>query len=185
MPIHERRQYFRIDDHVYFDYRIIKANEPLSDQCIEKQLLGENGFRYLEASQYFKDIDQELGELTQKLSIKDPLMSHYLNLLNSKIDFLSRNLLMGQHGYPRKVNISLGGMAFKTTEKMKESTKLKIVIFTKPKMVPIILDGCVVYCQYLDESHYRTAIEFNNLSKEQIELLSQHIMQAQLKICDD
>ncbi len=179
MPIHERRQHFRIDDHIYFDYRILKENETLSEHCLEKRLLEDSGLRYIEASQYFQDIDRELAELTQKLGIKEPALAHYLNLLNAKIDFLSRHLLMGHNSSMRKVNISLGGMAFKTAEKLSDKTLMKILIFTKPKMVPIIVTGNVVYSKYHDENHYRTAVEFSDLSHEQEQLLSLHIMQAQ------
>ena len=91
---------------------------------------------------------------------------------------------MGQNCSQKKVNISLGGIAFKSEQQIKEQTLIKTLIFTKPKMVPIIVDGTVVYSQYQNENYYRTAIEFNRLSKEQELLLSQHIMQVQIKRAD-
>ncbi|KTD67576.1 PilZ domain-containing protein [Legionella shakespearei] len=181
MPVHERRQHFRIDDHLYFDYRILAPGEFCSDLSITNQLLGENGQKYMEAAQYFQNIDYELSELTQAIGIKEPALAHYLNLLNAKIDYLSRQMLMSGKIQMRKVNISLGGMAFKTPELIKEKTNLKIVIYTKPKMVPIIVDAVVVYSQYISETHYRTAVSFNELTNEQEQLLSQHILQAQVK----
>ncbi|KTD43659.1 PilZ domain-containing protein [Legionella quateirensis] len=181
MPVHERRQHFRIDDHIYFDYRIISPGEFCSDLSISNQLLGENGQKYMEATQYFQNIDYELAELTQALAVKEPAMAHYLNLLNAKIDYLSRHILMSGTLQMRKVNISLGGMAFKTTELIKEKTHLKIVIYTKPKMVPIIVDAVVVYSQFQNEASYRTAVSFTQLTTEQEQLLSQHILQAQVK----
>lgn len=181
MPVHERRQHFRIDDHIYFDYRIIAPGEFCSDLSISNQLLGENGQKYMEATQYFQNIDYELAELTQVLAVKEPAMTHYLNLLNAKIDYLSRHILMSGTLQLRKVNISLGGMAFRTAELIKEKTNLKIVIYTKPKMVPIIVDAIVVYSQFQNESNYRTAVTFTQLTPEQEQLLSQHILQAQMK----
>lgn len=181
MPVHERRQHFRIDDHLYFDYRILAPGEFCSDLSITNQLLGENGQKYMEAAQYFQSIDYELSELTQAIGIKEPALAHYLNLLNAKIDYLSRQMLMSGKIQMRKVNISLGGMAFKTPELIKEKTNMKIVIYTKPKMVPIIVDAVVVYSQYISETHYRTAVAFNELTNDQEQLLSQHILQAQVK----
>jgi hypothetical protein len=181
MPVHERRQHFRIDDHIYFDYRIISPGEFCSDLSISNQLLGENGQKYMEATQYFQNIDYELAELTQALAVKEPAMAHYLNLLNAKIDYLSRHILMSGTLQVRKVNISLGGMAFRTTELIKEKTHLKILIYTKPKMVPIIVDAVVVYSQFQNEESYRTAVSFTQLTIEQEQLLSQHILQAQVK----
>jgi hypothetical protein len=180
MPVHERRQHFRIDDHIYFDYRVIAPGEFCTDLSVSNQLLGENGKKYMEATQYFQNIDYELAELTQVLAVKEPAMTHYLNLLNAKIDYLSRHILMSDKLQVRKVNISLGGMAFKTTELLKEKTHLKIVIYTKPQMVPIIIDAVVVYSQFQNEVSYRTAVSFTQLTPEQEQLLSQHILQAQV-----
>lgn len=179
MPVHERRQHFRIDDHVYFDYCIIPQGEFHSDSVITQQLLGENGQKYMEINQYFQNIDYELARLTQTMGIKEPALAHYLNLLNAKIDYLSRQLFVTGKIQMRKVNISLGGMAFKTKELIKDHTNVKIVLYTKPKMLPVILDAMVVYCQYQSEEHYRTAVQFTSLSSDQEQLLSQHILQAQ------
>lgn len=181
MPVHERRQHFRIDDHLYFDYRVVNPGEFCSDLSLTNQLLGESGQRYLEATKYFQDIDYELAELTQAMGMKEPALAHYLNLLNAKIDYLSRHMLMTHKVQMRKVNISLGGMAFRTNELLKEKTNLKIVIYTKPKMIPIIVDAVVAYSQYQSEKNYRTSVSFNELTNDQEQLLSQHILQAQVK----
>ena len=181
MPVHERRQHFRIDDHLYFDYRVVAPGDFCSDMAITNQLLGESGQRYMEAAQYFQNIDYELAELTQSIGLKEPALAHYLNLLNAKIDYLSRQMLMTGTIQMRKVNISLGGMAFKTAELIKEKTSIKIVIYTKPKMIPVIVDAIVVYSQYQNETHYRTSVMFCDLTNEQEQLISQHILQAQVK----
>ena len=181
MPVHERRQHFRIDDRIYFNYRILGAGEFCSDLAITNQLLGEKGKKFMEATQYFHDIDTQLTELTQEMAIEHPGLAHYLNLLNAKIDYLSRQMLMAENVTLHKVNISLGGMAFKTPELIKENTHIKVVLYTKPKMIPIIIDGRVVYSQYQSEGHYRTSIQFTSLTPEQEQLLSQHILLAQVK----
>lgn len=181
MPVHERRQHFRIDDQVYFDYKLIKPGEYCSDKSITEELLGQSGKRYLETTQYFQSLDYELSELTQSIALREPALAHYLNLVNAKIDHLARHLLIGEKIHLRKVNISLGGMAFKTKERIKEKTHMKIVIYTKPKMLPIVVDAVVVYSQFQNENQYRTAVQFEELNSEQEQLLSQHIMLAQAK----
>ncbi|TAL58823.1 MAG: PilZ domain-containing protein [Legionella sp.] len=181
MPLHERRQHFRIDDHIYFDYRLVEPGQFCSDLSITNQLLGEHGQKYMEAAQYFQNIDYELAELTQGIGVKEPALAHYLNLLNAKIDFLARQLLMKDKIHLRKVNLSLGGITFKTTELVKEKSNVKLIIYTKPKMIPIIVDGVVVYSKYHSENNYRTSVCFNNLTHDQEQLLSQHILLAQVK----
>jgi hypothetical protein len=181
MPVHERRQHFRIDDRIYFDYRILSPGEFCSDMAITNQLLGESGKKFMEAAQYFQNIDNELANLTTEIARGEPGLAHYLNLLNSKIDYLSRQVLMTGNVELRKVNISLGGMAFKTPEQVKENSHVKIVLYTKPKMTPIVVDARVVYSQFQGEAHYRTSVAFNGLTHDQEQLLSQHILLAQIK----
>lgn len=181
MPIHERRQHFRIEDHIYFNYRVLAEGEAFTDRGLVDELLGNSGQKYLETSHYFQDLDYELSELSQAIAMKDPAVAHYLNLINTKIDFLLRQMVMDENMPMRKVNISLGGMAFKTNKLLKENTGIKILIYTKPKMVPLILDATVVYSRFQDEFNYRTAVTFNDLTPEQEKLLSQHILTGQLK----
>ncbi|CEK10101.1 PilZ domain-containing protein [Legionella hackeliae] len=181
MPVHERRQHFRIEDQIYFDYKLIETEEFCSDKSLTEDLLGQSGKKYLETTQYFQSLDYELSELTQSLALKEPALAHYLNLLNAKIDHLARNLLIGDKIHLRKVNISLGGMSFKTKERIKEKTHMKIVIYTKPKMLPIVVDAVVVYSQFHNENQYRTAVQFEELSPDQEQLLSQHIILAQAR----
>ena len=183
MPVHERRQHFRIEDRVYFDYKVIEAGTIYTDKQITDELLGHSGKRYLETSQYFHNIDYELAELTQVLALKDPAFAHYLNLINAKIDHLTRHLLIGEKTRLRKVNLSLGGMAFKTKVRIKEQTMVKLVIYTKPKMIPVVLDALVVYSQFHNEKQHHTAVKFEKLTKEQEQLLSQHIVMAQQVKC--
>ncbi|MBA2651263.1 MAG: PilZ domain-containing protein [Tatlockia sp.] len=183
MPVHERRQHFRIEDQIYFDYKFIEPGTMYTDKQITKELLDHTGKRYLETSEYFQSLDYELAEMTQALALKEPALAHYLNLINAKIEYLARHLLIGEKIQLRKVNISLGGMAFKTKERVKDKTRAKIVIYTKPKMLPIVVNAVVIYSQYHNEGQYHTAVQFEELDKEQEQLLSQHIMIAQQSEC--
>jgi PilZ domain len=181
MSVDESRQHFRIEDQIYFDYKLIQSGELCADKSITEELLAQNGKRYLEMTQYFQNLDHELSILTKELVQKTPALTHYLNLINAKIDFIARHLTMSKKIHLREVNISLGGMAFKTKERIKESTQMKIVIYTKPKMLPLVLDAVVIYSQYHYENQCHTAVQFAPLDKEQEHLLSQHIILAQSK----
>lgn len=181
MPLHERREHFRIDDHVYFDYRVVGVGQFYSDLSLKNELLGEKGQLYMEMANYFQDIEYELAELTQTLSVKEPALAHYLNLLNAKIDYVSKQIMLGSKIQMHKVNLSLGGMSFQTPEQIKEKSRLKIILYTKPKMTPILVDAQVVFCQYQKDGSYRIAVAFENLTMEQEQLLSQHILLVQVK----
>ncbi|MGQ3890636.1 PilZ domain-containing protein [Legionella sp. CNM-4043-24] len=181
MTTHERRQHFRIKDQIYFEFKIIEPGSCYSDQSLNDELMGQAGQRYLETSRYFQSLDYELAELTQSIGLKEPALAHYLNLLNAKIDHLTRYLTMSEKTELRKVNISLGGMAFKTKEYIAPKTSIKLIIYTKPKMIPIILNAVVVYSERSTANSFRTAVQFMSLNSEQEQMLSQHIMFAQMQ----
>jgi hypothetical protein len=79
----------------------------------------------------------------------------------------------------RKVNISLNGIAFRSKEKIPEQSFLKVILYTKPHFLPIILNAICVYNRTINPHHYRVALQFENMTQEQEKLLSQHIMLAQ------
>lgn len=179
MPVHERRQHFRIDDYIYFEYKIIKPGHCYSDECLSEELLGKSGQRYIETIAYFEQLDFELAKLTPSLAEKDPITAHYFNIINSKLDCLLRSLTISEKAHLKKVNISLGGMSFHTTENINEKNHLKLIIYTKPKMIPIIVNAVIIYSQPISDTMHRTAIQFEGLTHEQEQLLSQHIMLKQ------
>ncbi|MCC5792346.1 MAG: PilZ domain-containing protein [Legionellaceae bacterium] len=181
MTVQERRQHFRINDQLYFDYRIIEEGRFISEQALAEELLGENNQKYLETSEYFQNIDRELMQLTGNIALRDPETAHYLNLMNAKIDYLSRHLLVENKLEIRSVNLSLGGLAFKSNRKLSPKTRLKVIIYTKPKMIPLLLNAFTVSCVPIPNHRFRISLQFEGLDVEQEQLLAQHIMLAQVQ----
>lgn len=179
MPIHERRQHFRIEDQLYFDYRILEAGSCIPEHSLVEALIGQST-EHLEISSYFQSIDQELRQLTQKLAQENPVIAHYLNLINAKVDCLAGHLLLVNKIQLSKVTLSIGSMTFKTKERLKEGVHLKMIIYTKPKMLPIVLDAKVISSKFLSAEQNKTVVTFENLTADQEQMLSQHIMIAQL-----
>lgn len=175
----ERREHYRIEDDLCFAYCVVEAKDALNEAAITKQLLGEKGQNYQEVMQYFRSIDNQLSEIEFMASKEEQNLVNYLKLLNSKIDYLANVLILNENQNCSKVNLSLNGMAFKTTEYLPEGTHLKLRINVKPKYVPIILDARVVYCQFNADERYRVAISFLGLSEKEEQYLNQHIMYSQ------
>jgi PilZ domain len=182
MPVNERRQHFRVDDTLFFDYRLLEEDVFVSEKALCEELLGQNQHKYKEATEYFKQMDDELTHLSQQIAQKDSSLAHYLNLLNTKLDFLARHWLVGEHIKQHQVNISLGGIAFRTQQEIKANSKAKILFYTKPQMIPILCNTTVISCIPIPQKRYRISMQFDGLTKEQEQLLSQHIMMAQLRV---
>lgn len=185
MSMKERRQHFRIDDTVFFDYKIIQSNERCADSKLYQQLLGEEGTRHLEAAKFFDDIDQELADISQSISNQYPDILNFLKLINAKVDFMRRVFFSKDKSKLRPVNLGLGGMSFKTEKKIPMDSHAIVLLYTKPKMIPLILEGRVVYSKLDDQTGYRTAIAFGELGPEKEKILANHIMQIQTQMKPD
>lgn len=181
MPFNESRQHFRVEDNIYFDYRIIEPESFMSDESIRQELMGEANQRFLEASEYFDGINQELNELTQHIAISEPSVAHFMNLLNSKIDFLRGQLMIGDQIQKHSVNLSLGGVAFRSEKKLPVKTRAKLLIYTKPRLIPVVVNAFSISCVPIPQDKYRISMQFETLNTDQEELLSQHIMLAQVR----
>lgn len=181
MPVHENREHFRVEDHLCFEYKLIESGTICSNESISDSLMREKNSRYLEAMQYLQGLDNELVDIKRALALKEPSLAHYLNILNEKIDYLSRHLLIDEKIQLRKASLSLGGMSFKTKEKLALDSYMKMVIYTKPKMLPILLDAVVISCTPNHNHSYHTAVRFENMDLEDEQLLSQHIILCQAK----
>ena len=175
----ERREHVRIDDHLYFDFQVIFPEDHANDS-LSQHLSASDDQKYLEATQYFQQIDVDLNELSQTIAHKDPTIAHYLNLLNAKINFLSRKIMIKDEVELRQVNLSLGGMAFQTNKSLKMHSPLKAVIYTKTKMIPVLVNAIVVHCDPMDDGFFRIAIEFQDLSDDDEQVLAQHMMLAKI-----
>lgn len=174
----ERREHFRIEDELCFDYCTVEAKDALNEAAITKQLLGENAACYQEIMQYFYNVGNQLSEL-ELSSSQNPDLMHYLKLLNSKIDYLANVFFLNEHKKCAKVSLSLNGMSFKTQDYLNKGSYLKIRINAKPNYIPIILDAKVVYCHFDNEDQYRVGVQFIDISHKNEQTLNQHILFSQ------
>lgn len=181
MNVQDRRQHDRVDDQLYFDYRIFQSDSYQSEHDLINELLGPDNQQYIETSEYFSDIEAEMKHLTQDIALNTPSIAHYLNLINAKVDFLLRQLLISKKIDLIPVSLSLGGISFRATHKISRHTRAKLLIYTKPKMIPIITNGICLHCHGQKDAHYQITMKFEHLDNHQEQLLSQHILLAQVR----
>lgn len=181
MLAREGRPYFRTKDEVYYGYELIQENPFVSNDPFSDKLVRYDSSEEFEMLQYLKSIDRELVNLYRSLADDHPALGQYLKLLNTKIDHLAERLVGKANTQSRKVNLSLNGMSFKTEKRIREKTLMKLIIYTKPNLLPIVVKAKVIYSQFHTKNHYHTAVEFESLTEEQADLLSHHIKLAQVQ----
>lgn len=181
MSLNERREHYRVEDRIFFDYYVIDNRQSYSELDIQQKLLGEKGNEYFETAKYFNELEQDMFELSNSISEQHPAIAQYLHLLNAKIDHLTKKLLTHEQSKTCLVSLSLGGISFETNEKINEKAHIKVLIYTKPNMIPLIIDSSVIYSEQIDNGKYRTAVSFDNITHEHECLLSRHIMHVQVR----
>lgn len=178
----ERRQFFRIDDDVYLDYRLLDEEE------YHQRLEQPHGPRH-EAG----DIGLQLQALTAQASNilsqirkRDPEIGQYLAILDRKVELLGRVLggsqLGGAPSPNMRANISGGGIAFHTTTRLEPATKLELHLMLFPNNLIIHALGRVVHCHTdpADSAHpFRVGIEFTRISEMARDALVRHALELQ------
>jgi len=175
-----RRNYFRIDDRLGLSYQIL-------DKLEYQQFQQEHRLQRIEEHQQ-RDLEHKIHNAIRSLQIRNPELGNLLNLLNQRIEKISRTShqktipVDNDSIEPRPVNISASGIAFFQEKPLAENTPLKMVLTLYPDMEKINLFGEVVSCvehHSAELEHYRISVEFEYLVEEDRDELVQYIMKQQ------
>lgn len=183
----ERRDYFRIDDRVLLEYRVV------SRQAVTEH----------PAAQYFApshtfDLMRELRllELEQSLprsSADYPREAESsLRLLHRKIDLVATTLVAMAQDRPQveplPVILSEGGIAFPLSEPLQPGTLIALQLQLLPEWLGLRLYGEVVHDEPLAEAPWMSqragphaAVRFLNLRETDRQLLARHILKSQIQ----
>ena len=180
----ERRSYYRIDDDVFFEYRLIQ----------ERQVNGIVG-RTAQGNRARHRLLDEIDTLSrqsrsQLKSIRKshPIIARYLATLDDKIDALARHVSAQEdsaEGHPnRRVNLSAGGVAFYAEEQVPVESLIAVTLKLFPSHQQISTYGPVVYCRYepqtSPEAPYRIAVNFAFMRSHDRESLINHVLGKQM-----
>ncbi len=178
----DRREYFRINDEVALNYRVIERSE--IDGAMEKRREGHLDVNALASS--FANTNLDMRHALEKCRRDLPDVATYLDGLNTKVDLLIRLLLATGSELPdhptHDVNLSASGLSFKVTREVIAGSILEIKLLFFPTFLYIVTFGHVVRCSTSDEIEefpYELAVEFSHLEDSDKELLIRHILQRE------
>ncbi|TCK17355.1 PilZ domain-containing protein [Thiogranum longum] len=176
----ERREFFRIDDEVALDYRLIDHDEV--DQLLEKiqsQLVD----RFTAASS-FTATTRQMMNLIHKVQAQSPELARCLQAIDQKLNmiaqlFVSEEIKEKQHD-TREVNLSAGGVAFRAQHELPVGSLLELRMVLFPSLVGILTISRVVHCERVKDGNpqypWQIAVEYEHLKETDRELLVRHIM---------
>lgn len=175
----EQRRYFRINDYVGLNYRLIEGKDAhQADEVL------------LPLDQLLRGIDRELNNVVNTLWREQPVAAKAIGLLNRKISLLAAEVIQGDIDAPElsgnitQVNISACGIAFAVEAQLPLEQPLALEITLKPANTLLSLQGKVVSCEPVSGhgnqgKPYRIRVEFQEVGAEVEEQLIQHIVQRQ------
>lgn len=180
----DRRRYFRINDEVGINYRVLEADE-----------LAQRDGNLVQQAQVLEQLevhDARISELLQKMGNRDPLLTQVLEALDRKLQYVVQQLqlearMTRQLAYRvHEVSISACGLAVILPEQMEQRAVLELQLSLLPGERQIKCHGLVIESRMLPGSDgYNTRIDFFDMAPRDQETLIQHIVQRQSQMLGD
>ncbi len=178
----DRREFFRIDDSIQVSYRAIDTDElPPLLEMLERG--GNGSFTIMTRMQA---ISQHLAASLHRIEQRDPDVADYLKALDEKITLLGQSLLARESEMmeqpPRRVNLSAGGLALDSVEKLEVGCQVEIKLLLLPSHTGVLAYGEVVGVVETAEDPdypYRLRINFSHIRDLDRDALIRHILRRQ------
>ncbi|VAX08093.1 hypothetical protein MNBD_GAMMA26-1733 [hydrothermal vent metagenome] len=180
----DRRSYFRVNDAVKISYHRIPKEE-LAERLDRLESEVETNFTVMST---FSALSQEISLQLRKIEFNAPDIALCIKALDDKLNILGRAFLAqgedltNQSAQP--VNISAGGIALNSAEKLEIGTDLEIKILLLPAMTGLLVFGEVVGCETNGASdgkayRYRLRIKFAHIREPDRDILIRHVLRRQ------
>ncbi|OEY67216.1 PilZ domain-containing protein [Marinobacter sp. X15-166B] len=176
----ERRDYFRIDDRIGLEVRILPSDQS-SDTIIpfDDGPLGE-----LRAE--LKRLDQDIRQQLSSLAETDRLLSTLIKSLNSKVDTLARIMAFDQNPLQPKdwnqVTLSEGGLAFEAPENRYQPDDLLVLRMTlSPELFQPEAVARVIKVTAGGAGNDRVHTRFSAISENSRQQIARHVMRWQVR----
>ena len=174
----DRRQFFRVDDEVYMDYRLVSDHERL-------RIAHEIRAGIKSAGQLLHDLEsnEELRALRMAVAQTDSTIADYLQVIEEKLVILTRIVAgAGIFGGEMKfcsVSLSGGGIAFAVTEPFALGTELEISLTLPPRNHGIRALARVGEVGQEESGGYRVATEFTVIDGADRDLIIARVLARQ------
>ncbi|MBE9527025.1 MAG: PilZ domain-containing protein [Proteobacteria bacterium] len=177
-PFLERRQYYRIDDSVIFNYRVLQEDNLVTEQ-------DKKASAAFEMIELFGQMNQQMRVTLGRIGERSADIASYLKSLDNKIELLAEMNLFKENqsalGLRQKINLGAGGLCFCSDEKLKEGTLLAVDMILSTDLSCLHLTGHVIeaFNNNGSEGQYNISIEFSDISDIEEDNIVKHIMHLQ------
>jgi len=171
----ERREYYRIDDSAIFSYHVL--NQEKTDT--------ENVSTAFEMIELFGQMNQQMSAALGRISENSSDIATYLKGLDNKVELLAQMYLFKDNKHSleprRQINLSAGGLAFGSDEKLKQGTLIAMDMILSTDLLCLHLTGRVIQIsnEQLGDYPYRISVGFVDISDVEVDQIIKHIMRMQ------
>ncbi|MEE9343656.1 MAG: PilZ domain-containing protein [Gammaproteobacteria bacterium] len=176
----ERREYFRVEDKVALDYRIVSGAEV---DTLRKKIMTNTAGRFTTASD-FDTISHQIGHAMHTVKAETPEVARVLDALDKKLNTLAQMMVSEEikldDYVAREANVSAGGIAFRSEHEIQAGDLLETRIVLLPAMIGILTISRVVYCERVEDENrklpWQVAINHEVFRESDRELMVRHVM---------
>jgi hypothetical protein len=181
----ERREYFRIDDEIALDYRLIDESET---EALSERIHARVPDRFTVASS-FTATSRQMAQALHKVQNQSPELVRCLQAIDQKLNMLAQLFVSEEMNIDqqptREVNLSAGGLAFRSQHEISTGSLLEMRMVLFPTLIGILNLSRVIHCERVSDGNvqfpWQVAVNFEQLRESDRELLVRHVMAKQTR----
>ncbi|MCP4487916.1 MAG: hypothetical protein GY820_11445 [Gammaproteobacteria bacterium] len=181
----DRRRYFRIEDRVLMQTRLINPTE--LEQKLED--FWANRHQFFIRNEFNHNLNEHIADF-RAIQNKMPELARYLEVLQRQIDHLTSTVLPEQSPtFKQDINVSLSaqGISFTTDEVFKPVDVVELSLKLQPSHQELVILARVVLVEdindidFQDNSLHRISLDFEFIHDADREILVKHIHEKQIR----
>lgn len=181
----ERREYFRIDDEVVLEYRLINEDEV---EPLVERIQARVPDRFTAASS-FAATSRQMAHLMHKVQSQSPELARCLQAIDQKLNLLAQLFVTEEidiEEHPtQEVNLSAGGIAFRSQQEIATGRLLEMRIVLFPSLIGVLNISRVIHCERVNDGNrqfpWQIAATYEHLRESDRELLVRHVMNKETR----
>lgn len=181
MQAQERRQYFRIDQRVSLELKVVSEQE-IANHPDPTQFDVSPNFLLLTELQA---LDTDTNHLLRKIAEKDNNIAALFRVMHSKIERIaqavaSSEMTIGKAAI-QEVNLSEGGLQFRHDEPIEQGTFLSIKLIFPESCIGLLLYGQSLRSDQMADGNHIISVEFIKMPENCRMILARQIFESQAK----
>lgn len=182
----DRREYFRINDEVVLDYRLVDESDL---EALRENIESPVPDRFTTASS-FAASSRQIAYAFHSVQNQSPEVARCLQALDNKLNtlaqlFVAEEIRLKEHP-TREVNLSAGGLAYRAQHQVNPGDFLETRLVLIPSLMGILMVSRVVHCERINDGNlqfpWQIAVTYEIIRESDRELLVRHVMTKETEL---